>query len=404
MNQSRLPFLLIVTGAIFGGGFGLFLLATNLYEGITERQEKITKLQADGLSADLRLARFLKMKRQVDSVRSTALPGNVAVATNVYKGFLRELLLKNKFEVKQFTDQANMTRTAITPGARGQQGPTVNVITCTVTAEVTLEHLVNFLQDFYRFNIPHEIRGFTVVPLGKGNEAKLAVEMKVDVLSISGVPDRESVFAVPTVPVSAWETIAALGRAPTGLAVGLSQFAPAGLYGGAKLASLAHPHRVYRGMLDKNVLSGLVARESLPSKDAGPKPDYAILKDTSLMSITANNIAEKAELRVWPTNKYVSLRAEGGVNAFEVKDANNKVVLKGKVLLIKPRDVVFESAGKVYIVHVGQKLDDAMKRELTSEDLKSIDPELVTAVRDRVVSEPDKEDSDKQAEEEDRNE
>ena len=85
------------------------------------------------------------------------------------------------------------------------------------------------------------------------------------------------------------------------------------------------------------------------------------------------------------TNKYVKLRAEGGVNGFEIRDADNVLVLKGKVLAIKPRDLVFEYDKKAYVLHIGQFMEDALKKELTPDELKKFDAEL-TAVDQKDVT------------------
>ena len=81
-------------------------------------------------------------------------------------------------------------------------------------------------------------------------------------------------------------------------------------------------------------------------------------------------------LRIRKTNKYVKLRPDGGVNEFEIRDADDVLVLKGKVLAIKPRDLVFEWQGKAYLLHVGQFVEDALKKELSPEELKHYDAAL----------------------------
>jgi hypothetical protein len=196
---------------------------------------------------------------------------------------------------------------------------------------------------------------------------------------------------VPDWRVTQWETVAALSHAPTGILSGLSQFSNSGLYGGPKLASATNPAREYGGVLVKNVFSGLMPKESQTPK--GTLPDPGILKETSLSRVSTNftTLVDEGELRVWPTNKFVKLRAEGGINTFEVKDANEHVVLKGKVLAIKPRDILFETKGKFYVLHIGQKVDDAMKQELTLEDAKKFAPDLITVVENKETTEAEKE-------------
>jgi hypothetical protein len=163
------------------------------------------------------------------------------------------------------------------------------------------------------------------------------------------------------------------------------------LFGTAKLASAERPSRNYKTILLKNVFSGLMLKENMKTDVAGkPLPNRKILDETSLMSVTSNYGIDKAELRVWPTNKYVPLRPEGGINTFEVRDATDQVVLRGKVLAIKQRDVVFAAEGKFFVVHVGQFLGEAMKKPLSPGELKNFDPDLATVAQDREVVEDDK--------------
>jgi hypothetical protein len=382
MKENRLTFLVLVALGIFGAGFVLYMLGSGLYESIVDRENQITKLKTERAELGVKRMTLEKEKKAVDRVRATALPGNVQLATNVYKGFLRELLLKHKFAVTTFTDSAARTSTG---GQRGQASA-MNVISYKVNADATLPNLVGFLQDFYRHNLPHEIRSFVVEPLGRGNAALNKIELEVEVLSMSNVPDRESVFPVPDPRIALGETMSTLYGAPSGILVGINQFSPSGLFGSSKLAAEIRPGREYSAMLNKNVFSGLAPKDPA-APNANRPPDKSVLKDTVLTSITANYVTERGLLWVQPTNKFVDLRAEGGINAFEVKDANDQVVLRGKVLAIKPRDLVFEADGKLYAMHIGEKLEQAMKKELTSDDLKRIDPELVSLLDAREAKE-----------------
>ena len=64
MDKSRLTKLAIVTAAIFGGAFAIFLLATSLYAGIVDRQDKIDRLKTEQIEQNLNAARLLKEKKQ----------------------------------------------------------------------------------------------------------------------------------------------------------------------------------------------------------------------------------------------------------------------------------------------------------------------------------------------------
>lgn len=375
MNNNMMK-LLLIAGGIFAVCFGLFIVGSRFYDGITERQTQRENLELEETNLTGRLARLEKQKKEVEHWRAISMPGNVLSAGMMYKGYLQEMLLKHKVTLKSFADPSR-----VSTGGNRQTTPVTTHISYDVIFESSMTQLLGFLKDFYSVNVPHVIKNISIDPQGKGAETKLNVHLKVDVLSMSNTKDRPSIIALPSVTIAQMEMILAMKRLPGGLLFGLSQLTSTGLFGQSKLASNTKPERVYTEILKKNVFAGLAPKTSIEigSNTSVKPPDKDILKFTQLTSITANNITEEGLLRVRKTNKYVKLRAEGGVNSFEIRDGDNILVLKGKVLAIKPRDLVFESDGKAYLLHIGQFLEEAMKKQLTPEELKKFDAEL-TAV------------------------
>ena len=379
--NSNMVRLLLIAGGIFGVCFGIFIVGNRFYEGITDRQDQREKLEMEEVALTANLARLEKARKEVDSWRAISLPGNINSAAVKYKGFLQDLLLKRKITIRSFSEPNR-----VTSGNSRQPTQVVTHIGFDIVFDATFAQLSSFLQEFYSLNVPHEIKNIIIEPQGKGNDAKLLVTMKVEALSMSNVIDRGSVIANPTITIAQLEMMMAMKRLPVGLMFGLSQLTNTGLFGHSKLASTHQPERNYADMLKKNVFAGLVSPDSNQGPgDPRPKLDPDLLKHTQLTSITANYITEEGLLRIRKTNKYVKLRAEGGVNDFEIRDGNNLLALKGKVLAIKPRDLVFESKGKAYLLHIGQFVEDAMKKELSPEDLKKFDAVLTTVDREEQV-------------------
>ncbi|MFT3879740.1 MAG: hypothetical protein QM703_08775 [Gemmatales bacterium] len=374
--SSNMVRLLAIAGGIFGVGFVIFIIATRFYDGISERQEQLEKLQLDEIALVAKLAKLDKARREVDRWKTISMPGNVSSAALKYKGFLQDLLLKKKVTIRSFSEPNRVVST----NSR-QATPVASHISFDIVFEATFAQLSSFLQEFYSLNVPHAIKNITIEPQGKGSDSKLTVTMKVDAFSMSNVEIRESVIANPSVTIAQLEMLMAIKRLPVGLLFGLSQLTNNGLYGQTKLASAHKTERNYATMLQKNVFAGLASKNSIvtPGGESVKKADMDILKFTQLTSITANYITEEGLLRVRKTNKYVKLRAEGGVNDFEIRDADNLLVLKGKVLAIKPRDLIFETKGKAYLLHIGQFVEEAMKQPLTPEDLKKYDAVLTAA-------------------------
>jgi len=375
MNNNMMK-LLLIAGGIFAVGFGIFIAGSRFYEGITERSTQLESLQLEDGNLTSKLTRLQKQKKEVDNWRAISMPGDLSSSSMMYKGFLQEMMLKHKFTLKSFADPNR-----ISTGGRQGAAPPTSHISYDVVFESTLDQLLRFLQEFYAVNVPHLIKNIAIEPLGRGAETKLSVTMKVDVLAMSNTTIRHSVMANPTATIALLESMMAMKRLPGGLLFGLSQLTQTGLFGNSRLASKAKPDREYATMLQKNVFAGLAPRGSAQAPGGPKQPDKDILKFTQLTSITANNVTEEALLRVRKTNKYVKLRAEGGVNDFEIRDGENTLVLKGKVLAIKPRDLVFEWKGKAYLLHIGEFVEEALKKELTTEELKQ--HEVVLSVNDQ---------------------
>lgn len=378
MNNNMMK-LLLIAGGIFAVCFGLFVVGSNLYTGYNDRQTLRDNLETEETTLTSRLTRLEKEKKEVERWRAISMPPTQNSAM-MYKGFLQEMMLKHKFTLKSFADPSR-----ISAGTGRQAAPVTSHISYDVVFESNLSQLIGFLQDFYQLNVPHAIKQIDIIPLGKGADTKLEVRLKVDVLSMSNSIVRNAVIANPTITIAQMEMILAMKRLPVGMLFGLSQLSNTGLFGQTKLASKHKPERTYTEMLRKNVFAGLAPASAAVPVSISKLPDRSILKFTHLTSITANYITEEGWLWVRKTNKYVKLRAEGGVNDFEIRDADNLLVLKGKVLAIKPRDLVFEYNGKAYALHVGQFVEDALKKELTPDELKKFDAELTAVDKKETV-------------------
>jgi hypothetical protein len=373
--SSSMTRLLMIAGGIFAVCFGLFVVGSRMYDGYNEQQQQLANLETEELNLTSRLVKLEKSKKEVDKWQAISLPGNVQVSALLYKNFLQEMLLRHRFVIRTFTEPGRGATT------NTRQGPPVTTnINYDVVVEGTLAQLISFLKEFYTVNVPHVIKNIIVEPLGKGGDAKLSVTLKIDAMSMSTTKIRQSVIASPPSTTVILETLAAWKRVPIGLVVGLNQLTGTGYLGVNKLASQDKPERDYAVMQRKSVFAGLAPANAVAKETPVLKqPDMEILKYTQLTSITANNITEEGLLRIRKTEKYVKMRAEGGVNSFEIRDGEGQLVLKGKVLAIKPRDLVFETSGKAYALHIGQTMEDAMKKELTPDELKKFDAELTAA-------------------------
>lgn len=374
MSSSMIR-LLMIAGGIFAACFGLFVVATRFYEGITDRQSQVDNLTLEEMNLNTRLIKLEKSKKEVDKWRAISLPGaDLGKSAVMYKNYLQEMLLRHNVSIRSMSEPSRFTA-----GNARQAAPLTSNISYDIVFEAKLGQLTDFLKEFYSVNVPHLIKNIAIEPIGKGGDAKLVVTMKVDALSMSNTPIRHAIIPNPTGTVAQLEMLAAIKKVPVGLLYALSQVTNTGYHGQSKLASNLKPEREYAAMQKKNVFAGLASASAAPTTVVTKQPDAEILKYTQLTSITANYITEEGLLRNRKTNKYVKLRAEGGVNDFEIRDGDDQLVLKGKVLAIKPRDLVFETKGKAYVLHIGQFVEEALKKELTTDELKQYDAELTAS-------------------------
>ena len=65
-------------------------------------------------------------------------------------------------------------------------------------------------------------------------------------------------------------------------------------------------------------------------------------------------------------------QGESEEEAFRIMDAEGEALLRGKVVRIEERDLVFKVDEKLYSIHVGQNLEDALKKPLNTEQMKEM--------------------------------
>jgi len=124
--------------------------------------------------------------------------------------------------------------------------------------------------------------------------------------------------------------------------------------------SLAQPTRDYRSITGKNIFfgPGLTTEEKLP--------DYEVTRFVHLTDITSSDRRTEAFLYDRYNNKRTRLRASTGFDSFTIYDSAGSKVLNGKVVRIDNRDIIFEVEEKYYVIHVGQNLDEAMRKPVAT--------------------------------------
>ena len=66
------------------------------------------------------------------------------------------------------------------------------------------------------------------------------------------------------------------------------------------------------------------------------------------------------------------LRASAGFDSFRIRNSKDQILAQGKVVRIDKRDLIFRSGDKYYSIHVGDNLEEALKRPLNPSQLKEL--------------------------------
>jgi hypothetical protein len=338
-------------------------------------------LKGDLGTGEHRLLGLHKAQRKYDDWRAISLPSDPAVASPRYRAFLQELCRKHGMFLKSpITDSAYRGTT----GTARSSTATHSSLTYNLQLEGTLPKLVGFLHDFYSLNLPHVVRDMKLERPANDTEGRLDIVLKVEALSLPNATNRDFLVALPGHPLLTIDVFTMLKGGPNGLALGPWLASPTGLHGARKLASLTQAQREYTRLVAKNVFLGLQA----PATAEAISADRDLLKFVQLTGITSNFLATEATLYNRRTGKFYTIRAEGGFDSLEIRDANEQLLLKGTVKAIAQQDVVFLVGDKHYGLHIGGFLDEAMKKELTAAELKGFG---VTVTDAAAIAPPEKE-------------
>jgi hypothetical protein len=370
LRERRLLLVVITAGGLVAVFVAYFLLS-GIAESFGQKDNQIAILEKEVQAQRNRLKELGTAQLKLEQWRAISLPGDPTVAANRYRPFLDELLSRHQIRKRSMSEGGNLTARTNRPGST----PGIHYLTYQVQCDATLARLIGFLQDFYAVNVPHSIRELSIAPQGTGPDARLDIQMRIEVLSMANSPNRDFLVAVPESQLLAVDVFTAMKHGPAGLGLGPWLLTPTGLHGAKKLASHYHDQRKYGELVVKNVFVGLAPPPEVEPTITQSQPtrgDRGVLRYVQLAGITSDVLRTEAILRNRLTGKYIRLRAEGGYDSFAIHDAEDREVLRGKVKHIDRSDVVIQVEDKYYRIHAGEFVDQALRRELSPEQLKAL--------------------------------
>jgi hypothetical protein len=347
---------------LLGGGM---LFHVFLYTPLSELQIRLATAKQDLMTKEEELAkekrdreRILKLNPRLAEWKRISLPAaRKRTPEELRKGITLEESKKrhlNQVQVdySQYLDNLlrrsgfNGASIGITPRVVENRAPGQNKATrdplftrlaFTVQGRARLEAVTQALEDFYKTNLLHEVRTLSVQnrpgPAGaRGRPGELDVNMTVEALMATGAEAREGLTPGPDV----------------------------------KARALAEPYRTYADLGGKNIFLGTAALSRLT------EDRIAVLGEVRLTTLAHNG-------RRWEA--YLYDQGKGGdekrlnaltVTDFTINDKYGSAVLKGKVVHIDARQMVFESDGKFYRMRCGDFLYPAVEHPLTESEVKPL--------------------------------
>jgi hypothetical protein len=359
MNARERVLAILLGCVIILGGAGFFGYQF-VYVPWAKRTKDLANLKADYAKKQQRVAEIEGHRAELARWRMLSLPAEPDVARREYEKYLNEMLSRHRV-APGYTIAAKPLDKQAAAGAAKDKEPIYQKLTFTVSAEATMPNLVAVLEEFYKTGLLHEIKSLSIqrqltnTDPTKAND--LTVHMTIEALIVIGADKRSYVLPNIDRRLLAVDLAAALQHGPTGLglvlwAAGPSGPAGPGLLAGGRRAGAApsdaamenvflDPPRRYASIARKNVFLG---RPPADSDDLGP-PEWMAPRFVHLTGITTNDIGRTTgSLFDVSTNRWSRLRATSGFDQFIfVKDGNKKGVLRGVVVKMEDRDVIYRA-------------------------------------------------------------
>jgi hypothetical protein len=342
-----------------------FLLYQFLLTPLWNRDRTVQTMREELERKRDRVREVLASRPKLEEWRALSLPADPDMARREYEKYLSGLLRESGFAAGSFSVVPKPTDSKTSPTLPGK-GPIYSRLTFTVLAHGNLKSLVQTLQKFYTTGLLHQVKNLSIQrPLTTGGDQQsdgLDINMTIEGLSITGAGNRP--YLLPNVQprVLVVDAVAALCSGPTGLALASWAGTPMGPLGPGVLAQ---PVRQYNAIVAKNIFLGDLSPERRGE-------DVAVTRFVHLTDVTRTDRRWEAFLYDRTSNRKTRLRAEPGFDSFKITTGDGETVVRGKVLQIDTRDVVFTADNKHYKLHVGQSLEEAMRRPISDAELKAL--------------------------------
>jgi hypothetical protein len=360
MNPRERVLAILLGCVIILGGLGFFGYQFVLVPW-RARNSQLTKLADEYKAKQQRIEEIRAHQAELARWKMLSLPGDPQVAQREYAKYLNDLCSRHGV-APGFMVTAKPLEKPANAGANKDKEPVFTKLTFTLAAQATMPSLVGVLEEFYKTGLLHEIKDLSIqrqltnTDAARANE--LTVNMRVEALIITGADKRAYVLPNIDRRLLAADLAATLAHGPTGLGLALWAAGPSGPMGPGLLAGqrsgpapageavealFNESPRAYEAIAKKNLFFGKSASAS-DRQDLG-SPVWMAPRFVHLTGITTNDVGKvTGSLYDVSTNNFVKLRATAAYDTFTfVKDSGRKPVLRGIVVKLDDRDLVYRA-------------------------------------------------------------
>jgi len=336
------------------------------------------------------LQKIQKARVQLERWQILSLPTDLHLAQREYYRFLEELLTKSGFSNIDLQRNAHVE---VKAGAGTLSKKTLYTsLTYNARAKATLNNLVDMLKKFKEVPLNNKIKSLMLdrsgeTPSGgpsffrtKSKGELLNVNLVFEALIVEGPARQTDHLSSLDNRLLALDMLIGSCSGPTGLVlVPWEIIGPRGPF--SRKVLVANVERKYSDIPYSNFFVG-----TIPPPPPPPPPPQVKEEEEDTIEITKyiflNEITQSGQEHVGflfnrlandDKENRIRLDALPGKNVFFVMDEKGKkAVLRGKVLRINARDVFFSVNEKIYSIHMGQNLAEAMRQSLQQEKIKSL--------------------------------
>jgi hypothetical protein len=352
---------LIILGAAALMGHQFILAPLN------NRANALDALNKEVEAREKRVAEIYAEKPKLESWQKLSLPADVSLARLEYEKYLSGLVRQCGFAAGSFVVTPQPADTKTSPTLPGKKEPIYIRLPFTVQARGELADLVELLERFYRTPLMHQVKSIAVQrpltsvgPQQRPND--LDINLTIEALVLSGAENRGQLLPGVDAKLVVTDVLTVLQNGSGGLPLVPGAVGPTGPLGPGLLAV---PPRKYSGVAGKNIFFG-------PPTGDRTAENVEVMQFVYLTDITREDAKAEAFIYDRYNNRKTRLRASAGFDSFRILDSQGETLLRGTVLRIDDRDLVFQSGEKYYSIHVGQNLEEALKHPLGPSELKEL--------------------------------